>query len=134
MAKIVKRLLIGAIIAAVLYIMGYVVYIFIYKAFAFHFYKEDATLRVYEFLYDYKDDNEKALIRFDVRIKDGKIEDFEKFECEFESIKDVGDGDPIIEVKHKVTLFYENSKQTYTVEQIRYGYWMNMDWIKNERK
>ncbi len=130
MTKIIKRLLVGAIIAAALYIMGYVAYIFIYRAFAFHFYKEDATLRVYGFLYDYKENSKNALIKYGVRIEGGKIEDFEKSECLFESIKDVGDGDPIIEVKHKVTLFNENSKHTYTVEQIRYGYWRNMDWIK----
>ena len=35
MAKIIKKLLVGAIIAAALYIMGYVAYIFIYRAFAY---------------------------------------------------------------------------------------------------
>ena len=133
MAKIIKRLLVGVIIAAVLCVMGYIAYVFIYRAFAFNFYKEDATLRVYGFLYDYKENSKNALIKYDVRIEDGKIEDFEKSECVFESIKDVGDGDPIIEVRHKVTLFKDNSKQTYTVKQIRYGHWMNMDWIKTKK-
>ena len=123
MTEIIIRLLVGVIIAVALFIMVCVAYIFIYRAFEFHFHKEDATLRVYEFLYDYKENSKNALIKYDVQIEGGKLEDFNKFDCEFESIKDVGDGDPVIKVKNKVTLYNENTRQTYTVEQTRYGYW-----------